>query len=161
MKKSSFLVAMGILALPALASAGRAYGMAGCGIGALVFQDQPGMIQIVAATLNATAGSQTFGITTGTSNCTDTEQVASLDQENFLKTNYANVLRDAAVGQGEYLATFATLLGCEEASHDAFFDLAREHHGELFSSDSAAVVLDNVKGAAKENAELRASCARI
>jgi len=46
---------------------GQGYGMAGCGIGSIVFADKPGMIQIIAATLNGTAGSQTFGITSGTS----------------------------------------------------------------------------------------------
>src|SRR6266702_267769 len=44
------------------------YGDAGCGLGSLAFGDQQGPIQIVAATLNGT-GVQTFGITTGTSNC--------------------------------------------------------------------------------------------
>src|SRR3954464_7446787 len=48
------------------------YGTAGCGLGSLVFGDQKGAIQILAATTNTTFGTQTFGITTGTSNCVDT-----------------------------------------------------------------------------------------
>ncbi|MEN0057326.1 MAG: DUF3015 family protein, partial [Bdellovibrio sp.] len=44
------------------------YGTAGCGLGSLVFGNEKGPVQIVAATLNGT-GVQTFGITTGTSNC--------------------------------------------------------------------------------------------
>ena len=46
----------------------KSYGTAGCGLGSLVFGDQPGIIQIVAATLNGIGG-QTFAITSGTSNC--------------------------------------------------------------------------------------------
>src|SRR4051812_1818938 len=47
---------------------GQGYGVAGCGLGSIVFGPKPGMIQIVAATLNGTGG-QTFAITSGTSNC--------------------------------------------------------------------------------------------
>src|SRR5205823_3826374 len=39
------------------------YGLAGCGLGSMLFGDQKGMIQILAATTNGTFGSQTFGIT--------------------------------------------------------------------------------------------------
>ena len=39
------------------------YGLAGCGLGSMVFGDQKGMIQILAATTNNTFGTQTFGIT--------------------------------------------------------------------------------------------------
>src|SRR6266571_3742686 len=42
------------------------YGAAGCGLGSMVFGNQPGGVQVLAATTNAT-GIQTFGITTGTS----------------------------------------------------------------------------------------------
>lgn len=45
------------------------YGMAGCGLGSLVFQDQPGKIQIVAATVNNIVSPQTSAITSGTSGC--------------------------------------------------------------------------------------------
>src|SRR5690348_10000976 len=48
------------------------YGVAGCGFGSMLFGKQPGFIQVLAATTNGTFGSQTFGISTGTSNCTDT-----------------------------------------------------------------------------------------
>src|SRR5215813_15499169 len=45
------------------------YGTAGCGLGSMVFGDQKGAIQILAGTTNWLFGTQTFGITTGTSNC--------------------------------------------------------------------------------------------
>src|SRR5690348_11977029 len=46
------------------------YGMAGCGLGSLVFgpNDAP-VAQVLAATTNGTFASQTFGISSGTSNC--------------------------------------------------------------------------------------------
>ena len=42
------------------------YGTAGCGLGSMAFGDQPGGIQILAATTNGILGNQTFGITFGT-----------------------------------------------------------------------------------------------
>lgn len=45
------------------------YGMDGCGLGSIVFGNDNGTLkQVIAATLNGT-GMQTFGITSGTSNC--------------------------------------------------------------------------------------------
>src|SRR5437868_47659 len=46
------------------------YGMAGCGLGSLLFGpvNEP-FAQVLAATTNATFATQTFGITSGTSNC--------------------------------------------------------------------------------------------
>src|SRR5262245_21507042 len=46
------------------------YGMSGCGLGSILFgTDQNKVMQILAATSNGCFGSQTFGITSGTSNC--------------------------------------------------------------------------------------------
>ena len=39
----------------------------GCGLGSMAFNKQPGIYQIMAATTNSLTGTQTFGITTGTS----------------------------------------------------------------------------------------------
>src|SRR3954469_2639303 len=60
---------------------GAWYGMAGCGLGSLIFGpvNSPGA-QILAATTNSTFGSQTFGITSGTSNCVSGGVVA-LDRQ--------------------------------------------------------------------------------
>ncbi|HYG66757.1 MAG TPA: DUF3015 family protein, partial [Anaeromyxobacteraceae bacterium] len=45
------------------------YGAAGCGLGSMAFGNTPGAVQILASTTNGLFGTQTFGITTGTSNC--------------------------------------------------------------------------------------------
>ena len=54
----------------ASSSAFAGYGAAGCGLGSFVFGDNNSWwAQTLGATTNGTSGSQTFGITTGTSNC--------------------------------------------------------------------------------------------
>jgi hypothetical protein len=139
------------------------YGQAGCGLGAIVFEDQKGYIQIVAATLNALFGTQTFAITSGTSNCENVgDAKASLDQENFTKINYARLSRDAAAGKGETLATFASLLGCNEDARGPFYIAMQSHHADVFARDAdAQQVVHNAKAVANHDPALAAGCDRI
>src|SRR6476620_4123342 len=85
---------------PGYRAYGGWYGMAGCGLGSLIFGpvNTPGA-QILAATTNATFGSQTFGITSGTSNCVSGGVVA-LDREQtaFAEVNFNDLKRDMASG---------------------------------------------------------------
>jgi len=91
----------------------QGYGTAGCGLGSLAFHAQPGMIQVVAATLNGT-GMQTFGISTGTSNCDIPEpgQQAAV----FIEVNREILAKDASRGQGETIEGLASILGCDDAA---------------------------------------------
>ena len=86
------------------------YGTAGCGLGSMVFGDTPGMVQIFAATLNNT-GVQTFGITSGTSNCG--EGILSAQVTEFIETNRLALEKDIARGDGETLASLNNVLGCQ------------------------------------------------
>jgi hypothetical protein len=90
------------------------FGMAGCGLGSMLFGKQPGMIQILAATTNGTFGSQTFGISTGTSNCTDTSPGPATSKA-FIEGNRDAVAKDISRGQGETIASLTTLAGCQDS----------------------------------------------
>jgi hypothetical protein len=95
-----------------LKGSGR-YGAAGCGLGSLVFQDQPGMVQIFAATTNGTFGSQTFGITSGTSNCGPA--MTAQGTRNFVDANRDALAKDMSRGQGETIGALSHLAGCKDA----------------------------------------------
>lgn len=124
MKKLSAILALG-LALSFNANAqgkkqslhdqftGQGYGVAGCGLGSVVFGDKPGMIQVVAATLNNTAGNQTFGITTGTSNCGESGKSARATQ--FIEVNKVSLENDLARGAGEAIVALSEVMGCQNA----------------------------------------------
>ncbi|MCX5790873.1 MAG: DUF3015 family protein, partial [Elusimicrobia bacterium] len=61
------------------------YGSAGCGLGSLAFQGND-QTQILAATTNGTFGSQTFGLTFGTSNCSNKGRVKlGMQRESFIE----------------------------------------------------------------------------
>ena len=89
------------------------YGTAGCGLGALVFGNKEGPVQIIASTLNGT-GVQTFGMTTGTSNC-GSSVFSSAETKAFIDNNPVALQNDIVRGQGETLTTLAKMLKCDES----------------------------------------------
>lgn len=91
------------------------YGPAGCGLGSLIFEPDSGFTQVFAATTNGTSGSQTFGITTGTSNCDDTAG-GTASAEAFVQTNRAALAKDMARGQGETISSLSALAGCKDTA---------------------------------------------
>src|SRR5437870_11441910 len=73
------------------------YGLAGCGLGSMVFGDQKGAIQILAATTNWIFGTQTFGITSGTSNCVESSS-GTAGARTFIEGNREALAKDASRG---------------------------------------------------------------
>lgn len=94
------------------AFAEAAYGAAGCGLGSLAFGKQPGMVQVLAATTNGLFGTQTFGISTGTSNCQTAPGVAGAKV--FIEGNREALAKDISRGQGETLKNLSSLAGCAD-----------------------------------------------
>ncbi|MHB8483243.1 MAG: DUF3015 family protein [Nitrospiria bacterium] len=119
----------------------ESYGSAGCGLGSMVFGNEPGAVQVVAATTNGTFGSQTFGITTGTSNCgkgvIDTSENSHLAQ--FVENNMDNLAKDIARGNGESLNTLAELTGVSEAQKPEIFAKLQANFSTIFSSEKVQV----------------------
>src|SRR5262245_9665844 len=109
-------IGAGLMGMSLLSSTAHAdpYGMAGCGLGSMLFGDKPGFVQVLAATTNGTFGTQTFGITTGTSNCEDTKASAESTKA-FVQANREAVAKDIARGSGETISSLTNLAGCTDA----------------------------------------------
>ena len=90
------------------------YGPAGCGLGSLIFKPDSGFTQIFAATTNGSTYTQTFGISSGTSNC-DTGPGSSQSAKAFVETNRAALAKDIARGRGETISSLSALAGCSNA----------------------------------------------
>ena len=90
------------------------YGLAGCGLGSLVFGNQPGAVQILAATTNGTFGTQTFGITTGTSNCGP--GLMAQGTKSFVEANREVLAKDISRGTGEAIGALAVINACADSS---------------------------------------------
>ncbi len=90
-----------------------AYGTAGCGLGSMAFGSQPGGIQIIAATTNSLFGTQTFGMTTGTSNCGP--GLFAMGTKSFVEANREAVAKDISRGQGEAIGALAVINRCADS----------------------------------------------
>ncbi len=112
-----------------------------CGWGSKVFDGQSGIApQVLAVTTNGTSGNQTFGITSGTSGCTQDGAVSTTWQTAmFIDGNKAALARSTAAGQGETLDALAKLIGVETQDKAAFARLTQENFARIFpSSDVTA-----------------------
>lgn len=90
------------------------YGSAGCGLGTLIFEPNNDFTQIFAATTNGTFGTQTFGITSGTSNC-DGAGYNPGSAAAFVETNRSALAKDISRGRGATIASLSDLAGCRDA----------------------------------------------
>jgi hypothetical protein len=96
-------------------SNGNSYGTAGCGLGAMVFGDKKGPLQIIAATLNGViSANQTFGMTSGTSNC-GPSVFSQAEAKAFIDNNSVALENDVVRGQGETLSTLSKIMKCDES----------------------------------------------
>jgi hypothetical protein len=138
------------------------YGMAGCGLGSLAFgKDNSKGMQILAATTNNIIVPQTFAITSGTSNCVAGGVVtAQREQTAFAEVNFQDLKRNMAMGGGEYLTSFSTLLGCEESAKPAFFKMSQNKYASLVptAETTPVAMLSSVKQQIQADPALAAQC---
>ena len=120
------------------------YGSAGCGLGSLAFQKND-MTQVLAATTNGTFGSQTFGITFGTSNCNAEGMVKlSMARESFIEANYKDLSRDAAAGKGEYVNSLAVLYGYTPQTAWQFSQILQKNYTTIFAANDAKTAVSQI-----------------
>ena len=140
MKKIYLLSAVtaGVLAL---ASNANAYDSTGCGLGSMAWRGQSGIVtQVLAVTTNGMFGTQTFGISTGTSGCDPNGRVTGGTGKMllaFLENNMEQFALDASVGAGETLTTIAGILNVDEGSLAVKL---QNNFGMLFASNDVDAV---------------------
>ena len=137
------------------------YGMAGCGLGSSLISSD-GFMQVFAATTNGSSANQTFGISSGTSNCVEKGVVkVDKEQEAFVEANHDSLQADMAAGGGAYLDGLSELMGCEGVNEE-IGALAQANYETLASNDATAfMTLYRLKGEMSMNEELVLACARL
>ncbi|MES2964144.1 MAG: DUF3015 family protein [Bdellovibrionota bacterium] len=143
------LVLMGTSAYAATAGIGPA----GCGLGNVVFGKDN---QVLAATTNGTSANQTFGITSGTLNC-GPGGMAGMNM--FIENNQVALENDAARGQGETVATLASMMGCQDVN--AFGSTLKSNYSEIFTSKDAKVIGHSIRETVKKDERLARTCQHI
>ncbi len=121
--------------MPSMVLARGNHPMAGCGLGYLLLsnKDNEKVTQVLGATTNGTFGTQTFGISSGTSGCTEDGAVKmARATEVFADVNLASLRQEMSAGQGEYVNTFASLLGASEANRPQMVRFFQSEYQNLF-----------------------------
>ncbi len=118
----------------------------GCGLGSIVIKNQnSSVLQALAATTNGTSGNQTFGITSGTSNCNKPSNFVSNDKLNqFVNENMDELAMDISAGKGETLNTVAALMNVN--NKEDFASKLQANFSDIYTSEkvSSAEVIDNI-----------------
>lgn len=114
--KKTYMLAAAVLTF--VAADAQAIDSTGCGLGSMAWRGVSGPeAQILAVTTNTSTGSQTFGITFGTSGCDPDGRVTGGTQKmvlRFIENNMEQYALDAARGEGETLDTLAGMLNMDK-----------------------------------------------
>ena len=149
------IAAVLVVLAPAIAMADN---IGTCGWGSKLMEGNSGIApQVLAVTTNGTSGNQTFGITSGTSGCTQDGVVHSTwKTAMFVDGNMNKLARDMSVGHGETLDSLANLLGMDAAHKALFSQTAKANFAEIFPSDSvrSEQVLASLKTVLERDASL-------
>src|SRR5437867_9026436 len=117
----------------------------GCGLGKLAwgdFKKQKNIApQIFESTTNGTFSSQWFGISSGTSGCTNDGQVWAEHKVNmFAAINFEDMSQEMAQGKGEHLTSLATLMGVPAEQQAEFFAMTQERYTSLVKAGEASPI---------------------
>jgi hypothetical protein len=148
-------VACSLMLVGSAFAAGQARQNVGCGLGTMLFKnnaDNVVLFQAFQATTNVTLGNQTFGITTGTSDCQQPKNFVSNEQAGeFMVANMDNLARDIAQGRGETLDAFADLMQVPAEKRPEFYAKLQSGFARIFTTSDVqmASVMDNIATVSK------------
>lgn len=146
---------MASLVIAGSAFAGQAAKNTGCGLGTTLFKnnaDNSVLLQAFQATTNYSTWNNTFGITSGTSECQQPKNFVSNERATeFMVANMDNLARDISQGRGETLDAFAELLGVPSEQRPEFYSQLQSGFARIFTSSNVqmASVMDNIATVSK------------
>ena len=114
----------------------------GCGLGKMLFDNQPKSILMQHFGSTSNVPSQPFAISSGTSGCTNNGMIVQREVLTvFVGQNADHVSQDMARGRGEYLSSLATLMGVPPDRQSEFFILAQELFWDMMQRQGASVAV--------------------
>jgi hypothetical protein len=118
-----------------------------------------GFAQVFAATTNGTFFSQTFGITSGTSNCGGGGTSPTSLQ--YIETNKVSLANEISKGNGETVKGLAELLGCNDPL--SFGTTLQKNYGKIFPTQDAQAQSINasIHSIIQTDPQLKTSCKAV
>jgi hypothetical protein len=119
-------------------------GSSGCGAGWYIFKKNSLVSSSLRATTNAIFLNATFGMTFGTSNCSQ-HSIVKTEKEAiyFAEANHNQLMLDISRGEGEYLSAFSEIVGCKK---DVLGKSLQKSFDKIYleESDDSVKVLDRI-----------------
>ncbi len=110
----------------------------GCGLGSMIFKKNSVISASSRSITNASFSSQLFGITSGTSGCSQHSIVKNEMAPVYIaEANFDELKKEMALGQGETLAAFHEAFGCEASSLSDFSALVKKNYNTVFEAPNA------------------------
>jgi hypothetical protein len=101
--------------------------------------------------------SQTFAITSGTTNCVDEgSRYSTLEQETFITLNLASLTKEAAQGQGQHLNALGQIYGCSDVNQ--FSQFSQKYYIKIYDGDSASSINKNYRQLILNDPTLEKQC---
>ena len=123
----------------------------GCGLGTMVFEgsnfSNTTVGQVLIVTTNGTSGNQTFGITSGTSNCEQPTNIVKNERlQEFVVANMDSIAKDIATAEGESLDTLSELMEISPEQRPLLYAKLQSNFSSIYTSNgvTAAEVIDNI-----------------
>ncbi len=138
-----------------------AYGMAGCGLGSVLFGESENRGgQILAATTNGVYGNQSFAMSSGTSNCVPETSASSAqikkNMEMFVAANKESLANDIAKSNGETITAISSIMGCQDSAY--LGARLQSRYETIFSSKETAAVSENMMNTVSSDRYLVENC---
>ncbi len=154
-----WLVATGALALVVTApfQAAQADDDIGCGVGTTIMEGENGLIPHLLGSFTNGITFQSISLTFGLMGCDANDTItADAQLRKFASGNIDRLSRDMAMGSGESLDAFATLLGVAPEHRAAFGRTVQAGFGELFPAETTTVgeMLHALDGVLARDAQL-------
>jgi hypothetical protein len=140
------LISTVTLAMLSTASFAAGNSNTGCGLGSMLIPNQDTVAtQVLATTTNGTFGNQTFGITSGSLNCTKPFKLVMNDKaQRFVADNMDAIAEDIAAGEGENLDTLLSMINVQ--NKDLAASKLKANFSSIYSSSdvTSSDILDNM-----------------
>ncbi|MFA6237874.1 MAG: DUF3015 family protein [Bacteriovorax sp.] len=123
------------------------YGMAGCGLGSVLFGESESRgVQLLSSTTNGTYSNNTFGMSSGTSNCNAAKPDKTTDIKKnidvFVAANREALATDLAKNNGETIVALAQIVGCPNSQ--TMGSELKKNYETIFSTTNEFVVSNNL-----------------
>ena len=134
---------------------------AGCGLGSMIWKSNSLISGLFRMTTNHSFSSQLFGITSGTSGCSQHSLVKrDMAPIYYAEANIEELKVEMAKGEGEYVSVFSDALGCPENLKNEFLKASKDQYQTIFpkSEVTPSEMLKNVSQMIKNAPALSGRC---